>query len=58
MILNHGCLIGSLMFKAGYWIIKNQEKLEMVEKHLHNRAQGITSKAKALRENWENRNEQ
>ena len=27
MILNYGCLIGSLMFKKGYWIIQNEVEL-------------------------------
>ena len=27
MILNQGCLIGSLMFRKGYWIIQNEEEL-------------------------------
>lgn len=24
MIFNHGCLIGSLMFRKGYWIIQSE----------------------------------
>ena len=29
MIFNHGCLIGSLMFRKGYWIIVNEHELEI-----------------------------
>jgi len=57
MIFNHGCLIGSLMFRKGYWIIVNEHELEMVINHLNSRADGVRRRAVALRENWENRNE-
>jgi hypothetical protein len=57
MIFNHGCLIGSLMFKKGYWIIENEEELEMVINHLNSRADGVKQRVNALRQNWENRNE-
>ncbi len=57
MILNHGCLIGSLMFRKGYWIIENEEELEMVINHLNSRADGVRQRANALRQNWDNRNE-
>jgi hypothetical protein len=36
MIFNHGCLIGSLMFKKGNWVIENEKELDMVVIHLHN----------------------
>jgi hypothetical protein len=57
MILNHGCLIGSLMFEKGYWIIMSEPELEMVINHLNSRADGVRNRAIALQENWENRNE-
>jgi hypothetical protein len=57
MIFNHGCLIGSLMFRKGYWIIENEEELEMVINHLNSRADGVRQRVNALRQNWENRNE-
>jgi len=57
MIFNHGCLIGSLMFRKGYWIIENEEELEMVINHLNSRADGVRQRANALRQNWDNRNE-
>jgi len=57
MIFNHGCLIGSLMFRRGYWIIENEEELEMVINHLNSRADGVRQRAIALQQNWENRNE-
>ncbi len=57
MIFNHGCLIGSLMFRKGYWIIENEEELEMVINHLNSRADGVRQRADALRQNWNNRNE-
>ena len=57
MILNHGCLIGSLMFKKGYWIIQNEVELEMVINHLNSRADGVRERANALQQNWRNRDE-
>lgn len=57
MIFNHGCLIGSLMFRRGYWIIENEEELEMVINDLNSRADGVRQRAIALRQNWDNRNE-
>lgn len=57
MIFNHGCLIGSLMFRKGYWIIESEHELEMVINHLKSRVAGVRKRADALQENWENRNE-
>jgi hypothetical protein len=57
MILNHGCLIGSLMFRKGYWIIQNEEELSMVINHLNSRANGVRERANALQQNWDSRNE-
>ena len=57
MIFNHGCLIGSLMFRKGYWIIVSEHELEMVITHLNSRADGVRNRAIALQENWGNRNE-
>ena len=57
MIFNHGCLIGSLMFRKGYWIIVSEDELEMVISALNKRADGVRGRADALRLNWGNRNE-
>ena len=57
MISNHGSLIGSLMFRKGYWIIVSEDELEMVISHLNSRADGVRDRAIALQENWGNRNE-
>ena len=57
MIFNYGCLIGSLMFKKGYWIIVNKDELKMVIRQLNSRANGVRGRAIALQKNWENRNE-
>jgi hypothetical protein len=57
MILNYDCLIGSLMFRKGYWIIANEHELEMVINHLNSRANGVRERADALQRNWDNRNE-
>lgn len=53
MVFNHGCLIGSLMYKAGYWIIENEDELEMVLHHLRSRADGVRARAEALQRNWD-----
>jgi hypothetical protein len=57
MIFNHGCLIGSLMFRKGYWIIQNENELERVINHLNSRADGVRERANILQQNWDNRNE-
>ncbi len=57
MIFNHGCLIGSLMFKKGYWLIENEKELDMVISHLDNRADGVRDRANILQQNWNNKNE-
>ena len=57
MIFNHGCLIGSLMFKKGYWIIVNEDELETVINHLNSRADGVRERANILQQNWNNRDE-
>ncbi len=57
MIFNHGCLIGSLMFRKGYWIIQNENELERVINHLNSRADGVIERANILQQNWDNRNE-
>lgn len=57
MIFNHGCLIGSLMFRMGYWIIVNEHELETVINHLNSRVDGVRERANALQQNWDNRNE-
>jgi len=57
MIFNHGCLIGSLMFRKGYWIIVNEHELEMVISHLNSRADGVRERANVLQQNWNNRDE-
>jgi len=57
MIFAHGCLIGSLMFRKGYWIIVNEQELKMVIHHLESRADGVRERANALQQNWENRDE-
>ena len=57
MIFNHGCLIGSLMFRKGYWIIVNEQELEMVINHLNIRADGVRERANVLQQNWDNRDE-
>ena len=53
MILDHECLIGSLMYSKGYWIIENEEELKMVIDHLYGRANGVRKRADALKFNWE-----
>jgi hypothetical protein len=55
MIFNYSCLIGSLMYKRGYWIIESEHELEMVIDALNRRAEGVVSRAGALRQNWDNR---
>jgi hypothetical protein len=57
MIFNHGCLIGSLMFRKGYWVIQNEHELNMVINHLNSRADGVRERANALQQNWDNRDE-
>lgn len=57
MIFNQGCLIGSLMFRKGYWVIQNEHELNMVINHLNNRADGVRGRANALQQNWDNRDE-
>ncbi|MCF6271454.1 MAG: hypothetical protein L3J41_17220 [Melioribacteraceae bacterium] len=57
MIFNHGCLIGSLMFRKGYWIIVNEQELERVINHLNSRADGVRERANVLQQNWDNRDE-
>jgi len=57
MIFNHGCLIGSLMFRKGYWIISNKEELEMVKNHLNSRADGVRRRANILQQNWDKKDE-
>lgn len=57
MVINHSCLIGSLMYGSGYWIIQNQEELGLVYEELEKRARGVMVRANALKQNWENRNE-
>lgn len=57
MIFNHGCLIGSLMFRKGYWVIQNEHELNMVINHLHSRADGVRERANKLQQNWDNRDE-
>lgn len=57
MIFDHGCLIGSLMFKKGYWIIVNEQELEMVINQLNSRAHGVIERANVLQQNWDNRDE-
>jgi hypothetical protein len=57
MIFNHGCLIGSLMFRKGYWIIVNEQELERVINHLNSRADGVRERANILQQNWDNRDE-
>ncbi len=57
MIFNHRCLIGSLMFRKGYWIIVNEQELEMEINHLNSRADGVRERANVLQENWNNRDE-
>ncbi len=57
MIFNHGCLIGSLMFRSGYWIIQTQEELDQVVNQLQSRAIGVMERAEVLQQNWNNRNE-
>jgi hypothetical protein len=57
MIFNHCCLIGSLMFRKGYWIIQNEHELNMVINHLNSRADGVRERANALQQNWDNRDE-
>ena len=56
LIFDHACLIGSLMFKKGYWVIENESELEMVIDHLNSRANGVMARAGALQQNWYNRN--
>jgi len=55
MIFNHACLIGS--FRRGYWIITNEDELEMVIDDLNSRADGVRERANALQQNWDNRND-
>lgn len=57
MILNYGCLIGSLMFRKGYWVIQNEYELNMVINHLNSRADGVRERANALLQNWDSRDE-
>lgn len=57
MIFNQGCLIGSLMFKKGYWVIKNEQELNNVVDQLNSRAEGVRERADALKQNWDNRDE-
>ncbi len=57
MIFNHGSLIGSLMFKKGYWIIINEQELENVINQLNKRADGVRERANVLQKNWDNRDE-
>ena len=57
MIFHHACLIGSGNFTRGYWIIENESELRMVIDALNRRARGVLSRAEALQENWDNRNE-
>jgi hypothetical protein len=53
MILDHGCCIGSIMYKNGYWIIQNEEELNRATDSLERRAQGVMRRADALRNNWQ-----
>lgn len=55
MVFNHGCLIGSLMYRKGYWIIQNPEELDMVIRHLNSRAHKVLERADALKGNWDDR---
>lgn len=57
MIFNHGCLIGSLMFRKGYWVIQDEHELNMVINHLNSRADGVRERATALQKNWNSRDE-
>lgn len=56
MILNHGCCIGSIMWESGYWIIQNEDELNRVCESLENRAESVLTRARILRQNWQNRN--
>ena len=56
MIFNHGSCIGSLMFKRGYWIINDENELNRVVRSLGVRADGVLERARALTQNWENKN--
>ncbi len=53
MILDHECLIGSKMWVDGYWVIQNEEELEMVCASHEQRADRMRARADALRESWE-----
>lgn len=55
MILNHNCCIGSMMWVDGYWIIQNEDELEMSITSLMQRADGVIRRANALRQNFSNR---
>ncbi len=55
MIFNHGSLIGSLMFRKGYWIIINEQELNRVINQLNTRAKGVRRRANALQQNWDNK---
>lgn len=56
MILNHRCCIGSMMWIDGYWIIQNNQELEMSIESLMQRANGVIRRAEALRANFLNEN--
>ena len=52
LILHQRCCIGSLIWVDGYWIIQNEEELEMSIKSLMQRANGVIRRAEALRNNF------
>ena len=55
MILDHGFCIGSTNYGNGYWIILNEEELNLSTDNLQKRANGVIRRKDALRTNWENK---
>jgi len=54
MILNHGFCTGSTNYGNGYWIVQNEDELNLSTDDLQRRADGVIRRKDALRTNWEN----
>jgi len=55
MVNNHECLIGSLTYEKGYWIIENTEELNKVIEHLNSRANSVRERGITLQKNWDSK---
>ena len=55
LIFEYNAVIGS--DNRGYWIIQSEQELQEVINSLNSRAEEITERARALQQNWNNRNE-